>query len=137
MDQHYGSRTNHLIASHPRSVNLDNNNKMKYTRQLFLRLVAACYFLAFASLYIQWDGLFGIKAHSLAPGVTGANGGQSPFKSMVDDSTPRTRVRNQYARQGRVGEFNMEDSLKSFTDNQTEEFLLLNLVKIILNANFS
>lgn len=60
------------------------------------------------------------KAHSLAPGVTGANGGQSPFKSMVDDSTPRTRVRNQYARQGRVGEFNMEDSLKSFTDNQTE-----------------
>ena len=58
------------------------------------------------------------KAFKKVEGAADSSG--SPFKNMVDDSTPRTRARNQYQRQGRVGEFNMESSLKSFKDNQTE-----------------
>ena len=59
---------------------------MKYTRQLFLRLVAACFFLSFASLYIQWDGLFGIDGLEPAA-VTLQSKNQNPnplFNSILN-----------------------------------------------------
>ena len=39
---------------------------------------------------------------------------------MVDDSTPRTRIKNQYERNGRVGDFGLQAAQRSFLENQRE-----------------
>ena len=45
----------------------------------------------------------------------------SPFQSMKDATgTPRTRVQNQYQRNGRVGDFGLSAAQRSFLENQQE-----------------
>lgn len=44
----------------------------------------------------------------------------SPFQSMKEECTPRSRVRNQYQRNGRVGDFGLPAAQKSFLENQAE-----------------
>ena len=45
---------------------------------------------------------------------------ESPFQSMKEECTPRSRVRNQYQRNGRVGDFGLSAAQQSFLENQAE-----------------
>ena len=60
------------------------------------------------------------RAFKKTPAPSGANGDASPFSNMIDPNTPRTRVRNQYMRNGRAGDFNMNAAQASFSENQKE-----------------
>ena len=59
---------------------------MLRTRGVFLRGLAACYLCAFSSLYVQWDGLFGVDG--LEPAAGALSRGRSSGDSWYAKERP-------------------------------------------------